>query len=92
MQGPRVRMSYRKEPPRVQPIINKNGVRMLVPVNHRKFTISYKPDRISPRVHLDYLMAMVELKVKHFAGKRACFQFIVQKKKKKKKKKTLTSY
>ena len=71
-------MSYRKEPPRVQPIVNKNGVRMLVPVNNpRKFTISYKPNRISPRVHLDYLMAMVELKVKYFAGKSpnliACF-------------------
>ena len=66
-------MSYRKEPPKVQPIMNKNGVRMLVPVNNpRKFTISYKPDRISPRVHLDYLMAMVELRVKYFAGKQLC--------------------
>ena len=63
MEGPRIRMSYRKGPPQVQPVVSEKGVRMLVPIAPPPGRyISFKPDRIWPAVHLDYLMAVAEMK------------------------------
>ena len=76
MEGPRVRMSYRKGPPPVQPVISEKGVRMLVPIAPPPGRyISFKPDRISPAVHLDYLMAVAEMKIKHVAGIKVGVEF-----------------
>ena len=76
MEGPRIRMSYRKGPPPVQPVVSEKGVRMLVPIAPPPGRyISFKPDRISPAVHLDYLMAVAEMKIKHVAGTRVGVQF-----------------
>ena len=64
MEGPRIRMSYRRVAPPVKPVLNAKGVRMLVPT-HR----SFKPDGMDPRIHIEYLMVLAEIRIKAKFGK-----------------------
>ena len=57
-------MSYRRTAPPVRPVLNRNGVRMLVPTHQ-----SYKPDHVDPLIHLDFLMVLAEIRIKARAGK-----------------------
>ena len=65
MEGPRVRMSYRKAAPPVRPVVNAKGVRMLVPTGTHR---SYRPDRVPPLKHLDHLVLMAEINIKASSG------------------------
>ena len=65
-------MSYRRTAPPVRPVLNRSGVRMLVPT-HR----SYKPDHVDPLIHLDFLMVLAEIRIKARAGKSVQLNVVV---------------